>query len=93
MFRKSQPVPNDPPVVLHTRVVTGCGGGPEKTILNSPRYLRRYGIDSCCLFMRPPGDRGFAVLEERARQAGAPIVAVDDNGPFDRNIVRECIRV
>ena len=24
--------------VLHVRGVTGCGGGPEKTILRSPRY-------------------------------------------------------
>ena len=53
------------PFVLHTRVVTGTGGGPEKTILNSPRYLKRYGIDSACLFMRPPGDPGFETIEAR----------------------------
>ncbi len=59
------------PFVLHTRVVTGTGGGPEKTILNSPRYLARYGIDCACLFMRPPGDPGFATLERKAETAGA----------------------
>ena len=26
------------PTVLHVRVVSGTGGGPEKTILRSPRY-------------------------------------------------------
>ncbi|MBL8817478.1 MAG: glycosyltransferase family 4 protein [Planctomyces sp.] len=79
-------------MVLHTRVVTGTGGGPEKTILNSPRYLRKYGFDSACLFMRPPGDEGFAVLEKKAAAADAEILGLDDRGPFDWNVVRQCIR-
>jgi hypothetical protein len=28
------------PRVLHLRVVAGTGGGPEKTILNSPRFIK-----------------------------------------------------
>lgn len=79
--------------MLHTRVVTGNGGGPEKTILNSPRFLARHGVDSACLFMRPPEDPGFASLESKAATAGAEIIGVDDRGPLDRNVVRECIRV
>ena len=55
------------PYVLHTRVVTGTGGGPEKTILNSPRYLAKYGIGCSCVFMRPPGDPGFATIEDKAK--------------------------
>ena len=31
--------------VLETRVVTGQGGGPEKTILNTPRYMTVKGIN------------------------------------------------
>ena len=81
------------PFVLHTRVVTGTGGGPEKTILNSPRYLNRYGIDCACLFMRPPGDPGFATLERKAAAAGAEIIGIDDRGPFDWRVVRDCIRI
>ena len=34
---------SDLPVVLDTRVVTGTGGGPDKTILNSPRFLEPMG--------------------------------------------------
>ncbi|APZ93708.1 glycosyltransferase [Fuerstiella marisgermanici] len=89
----SVPKQKPKPFVLHTRVVTGTGGGPEKTILNSPRYLRELGIDSACLFMRPPGDEGFATLETKAATAKAEIIGVDDCGPFDRNVVRECIRI
>lgn len=81
------------PFVLHTRVVTGTGGGPEKTILNSPRFLARHGIDSACLFMRPPEDPGFASLEAKAATAEADIIGIDDRGPFDRSVLSECIRV
>ncbi len=81
------------PFVLHTRVVTGTGGGPEKTILNSPRYLNEYGIDCACLFMRPPGDPGFATLEHKAAAAGAEIIGIDDRGPFDWRVVRDCVRI
>jgi glycosyltransferase involved in cell wall biosynthesis len=80
------------PFVLHTRVVTGTGGGPEKTILNSPRYLQQYGIGCACLFMRPPGDPGFATLTHKAGVAGAEIIGIDDRGPLDWRVVRDCIR-
>lgn len=82
-----------PPFVLHTRVVTGTGGGPEKTILNSPRFLTEHGIDSACLFMRPPGDPGFATLEQKAAACNAEIIGIDDNGPLDRGVVKHCVRV
>ncbi|MEZ6042508.1 MAG: glycosyltransferase [Planctomycetaceae bacterium] len=81
------------PFVLHTRVVTGTGGGPEKTILNSPRYLKRYGIDSACLFMRPPGDPGFETIEKKAAIADAEVLGIDDNGPLDFGVIRQCIRI
>lgn len=71
------------PLVLHTRVVTGAGGGPDKTILNSPRFLSAAGYRVMCAYMRAPRDPGFAELERRARQWGAPLLAVDDGGPLD----------
>lgn len=81
------------PFVLHTRVVTGVGGGPEKTILNSPRFLNHAGYDSACLFMKPPGDPGFESLTGRAATAGAEIIEVDDSGPFDHNVIRQSLQV
>ena len=80
-------------VVLHTRVVTGTGGGPEKTILNSPRFLRQYGIESACMFLRPPDDEGFASLEASALAADAEIIGIDDRGPLDLSIIRKAIRL
>ena len=44
------------PVVFDTRVVTGSGGGPDKTILNSPRHLEPLGYKMLCGYLHPPGD-------------------------------------
>ena len=81
------------PMVLHTRVVTGVGGGPEKTILNSPRFLSHLGYDSVCAYMHPPGDPGFERLQIRAANSRAILVSVPDRGPFDFRIVRQFIRL
>ncbi len=70
---------SDSPVeVLHVRIVTGAGGGPEKTILNSPRHLAgtRYRETAC--WLHAPGDAGIALLEARALERGCPFVAVED---------------
>ncbi|NKC12967.1 MAG: glycosyltransferase [Gammaproteobacteria bacterium] len=75
-------------LVLHTRVVTGGGGGPEKTIVNSPRFLQDKGYPMLCAYMRAPDDPYFERLLERAAVKGASIIAVDDHGLFDWRIAR-----
>src|SRR5207249_1156362 len=70
-------------VVLDTRVVTGTGGGPEKTILNSPRFLSPAGYRNLCAYMHPPGDAGFEQLQRRAEACWAPLLSVTDRGPWD----------
>lgn len=77
------------PLVLHTRVVTGVGGGPEKTILNSPRFLPELGYRSVCAYMRPAGDSGFAALRSKASEASATLIEIDDGGPFDFALLRK----
>lgn len=83
----------DRPVVLHARVVDGTGGGPDKTILNSPRHLRELGYDCQCLYLRPPGDERFQVLHERAARWDAPLVALDDRGLWDLSVIRRTLDV
>jgi glycosyltransferase involved in cell wall biosynthesis len=80
-------------MVLHTRVVTGTGGGPEKTILNSPRYLTSHGYRAMCAFMHPPEDPGFQELQRRGAAAGATVVSIPDRGPFDLSIVKHFLRL
>jgi glycosyltransferase involved in cell wall biosynthesis len=80
------------PVVLHTRVVTGTGGGPEKTILNSPRFLTPY-YRTLCAYMHPPGDPGFEQLREKAKKCQAPLLSVYDRGPFDLSVFWQYLRI
>jgi glycosyltransferase involved in cell wall biosynthesis len=75
------------PVVLDTRVVKGSGGGPDKTILNTPRFLDHLGYRMLCAYMHPPGDPGFAQLREKAERWGAPLVSVPDRGFWDVSVV------
>jgi glycosyltransferase involved in cell wall biosynthesis len=75
------------PVVFDTRVVTGSGGGPDKTILNSPRFLDPLGYTMLCGYLYPPEDPGYAVLEQKADKYQAPLVSIPDRGPFDTSVV------
>ena len=83
---------NDP-LVLHVRVVTGAGGGPEKTILNSPRFLRQFGYDAVCAYLHPPGDPGFEKLQARAADNQAEIVSIPDRGATDFSVVSRLVQI
>jgi glycosyltransferase involved in cell wall biosynthesis len=76
------------PVVFDTRVVSGKGGGPDKTILNSPRFLAPLGYRMICGYLYPPGDPGYAEIERKAAKYGAPLISIPDRGPFDWRIVK-----
>ncbi len=84
------------PVVFDTRVVTGSGGGPDKTILNSPRFLEPLGYQMLCGYLHPPGDPGFAEIERKAAKYNAPLISIPDRGPWDWRVIsavlRECKR-
>lgn len=81
------------PLVLHVRVVTGHGGGPEKTILNSPRFLPPLGYRAVLAYLHPPGDPGFVALQERAAAAGAELVSIPDRGPADLSVLWRLARL
>jgi len=80
-------------VVLDARVVTGTGGGPDKTILHSPRFLEPLGYRMLCAYMRSPGDPGFEVLCERANRLQAPLIEIADRGLFDPRVVMDLVRL
>jgi glycosyltransferase involved in cell wall biosynthesis len=80
-------------VVLDTRVVTGPGGGPDKTILNSPRFLSAAGYRMLCAYMHPPGDPGFDQLRQKAILAQAPLYSVYDRGPWDWRVISQFLRI
>lgn len=81
------------PLVAHVRCVTGFGGGPDKSILNTPRLLTATGYDSLCVYLHPPADPGFVTLERRAAVANAPLVSLVDRGPWDWRVVAQLVRL
>ncbi|MFO0852314.1 MAG: glycosyltransferase [Gemmataceae bacterium] len=85
--------PAAPPVVFDTRVVTGSGGGPDKTILNSPRFLNQVGYKMLCGYLHPPGDPGYADIVKKAERYNAPLVSIPDRGPWDWRVVTELLAV
>lgn len=82
-----------PPVALEVRVVTGAGGGPDKTILNTPRFLEPLGYRTVCAYLHPPDDPGFEQIRTRAASLGAPLVAVEDRGPLDPRVLSELLNL
>jgi glycosyltransferase involved in cell wall biosynthesis len=84
---------DDPPVVLDARVVSGSGGGPDKTILNSPRFLKSAGYRMLCAYMHPPSDPGFEVLRQKAESWGAPLLSIPDRGPWDWRVITRLLEI
>jgi glycosyltransferase involved in cell wall biosynthesis len=82
-----------PPVVLDARVVHGSGGGPDKTILSSPRFLERHGYRMLCAYMHAPDDTGFSELRRKADRLGARLLSVPDRGPWDWRVVTEMLNL
>jgi glycosyltransferase involved in cell wall biosynthesis len=80
-------------VVLETRVVAGSGGGPDKTILNTPRFLAGTRYPTICAYMHPPGDPGFEVLGRKAALWGAPLVSITDRGFWDWRVIGQLVEV
>lgn len=79
--------------MLHLRVVAGTGGGPEKTILNSPRFIREHGYNARVVYLVPPGDSVRQSLMERARKSDCPLTILEDRGPADFRVVRDILRI
>ena len=81
------------PVVLDARVVTGAGGGPDKTILNSPRFLAAAGYRMLCAYMHPPGDPGFDTVRQRAARWEAPLLSIPDRGAWDWRVLPQFLEI
>ena len=91
MNMKHVPAADARPVVLHVRGSTASGGGPEKTILNSPRFLKPLGYDAICAYMHPSED--LDGLRQRAANAQAPFASVPDRGFWDWRVLTQLIHI
>ncbi len=73
--------------VLHARIVSGHGGGPEKTILNSPRFLAGTRWRELALYLHAPGDDGIEALRARAAELDCPFHTLPEALPFDPRVL------
>jgi len=74
--------------VLHTRVVTGSGGGPDKTILRSGKYLDRSAYRLAAAYLYPANDLGIENLRRTAHDYDMPFHAIPERGAIDRRSFR-----
>ena len=81
------------PVILDARVLRGSGGGPDKTIINSPRYLDADGYRMLCVYMHDPDDPGFKILRTKAEAKGVELISVADRGPLDWRVVPQMVEI
>ena len=81
------------PVILDARVVAGSGGGPDKTIINSPRYLEADGYRMLCVYLHHPEDAGFEMLRRKATAKSVELISVADRGPFDWRVVPQLLEI
>lgn len=76
--------------VLHLRTVSGRGGGPEKTILNSPRFLEgKYQLRLA--YIRPDNDPEYDMIE-RAKQMGVDLVDIPERSGVDPRTLWRLVR-
>lgn len=74
------------PKVLHLRTVVGRGGGPEKTLLNSPRFIDpSYTLRLA--YLRPEGDPLYD-MPARAASVGVDLVDIPERGAIDFRAVQ-----
>jgi glycosyltransferase involved in cell wall biosynthesis len=79
--------------MLHLRVVSGTGGGPEKTILNSPRFIREHGYQAQVVYLCPPDPVIQTSLRSRAAKLDCPLTIIDDHGAKDFSLVGKLLKI
>ncbi len=80
-------------VVLHTRVVTETGGGPDKTILLSSQYLADSPYWLAAGYMYPPDDKGYDAVRKRAAEYRCPLLSVPDRGRTDLSVLWQFYKI
>lgn len=81
------------PVILDARVISGSGGGPDKTLINSPSHLDAAGYRMLCAYLRDPADSGYELLREKARRKNVELLSIDDHGALDWRVVPRLLKL
>jgi hypothetical protein len=79
---------NSQPCVAQVRVVRGAGGGPDKTIFKSTKFLRESGFRPLTIYMYDGTTEGFDVIRRRALNHDCELIAIPDRRPLDVSVLR-----
>jgi glycosyltransferase involved in cell wall biosynthesis len=85
--------PNAPVVVLDPRVCAGSGGGPDKTLINSPRFLEGTGYEMICAYMHSAKDTQFERLRQKAQAKNVELIDIYDEGATDWRVVPQLLKL
>lgn len=78
--------------MAHLRVVAGTGGGPEKTILNSPRFIKHHGYEAQVVYLCAPDPTIQQSLRSRAEKLDCPLTLIEDHGVRDVSVIKKLLR-
>jgi glycosyltransferase involved in cell wall biosynthesis len=76
-------------MVLHVRTVADSGGGPEKTILRSPRHVDPSRYRMAAAYIHPDHGSAIGDIRQRAAEQGCPLFGVVERGAIDRQTIRQ----
>ncbi len=79
--------------MLHVRVVTGSGGGPDRSILAGAPYLAATRYLPAAAYLHPPHDPGFVAIQEQAQRFGCALIGIDDGGLFDLRVLPRLLQL
>ena len=68
-------------------------GGPEKTILNSPRFIKEHGYQTQVVYLCPPDPVIQESLRSRASNLDGPLTIVEDHGVKDFCVVGKTLKI
>jgi glycosyltransferase involved in cell wall biosynthesis len=78
--------------MMHLRVVAGTGGGPEKTILNSPRFIKQHGYEAQVVYLCPSDPVIQDSLRSRAEKLDCPLTLIEDRGIRDFSVISKLLK-
>lgn len=79
--------------ILHVRVVSGSGGGPDKTIARSAAYSDVEKFDIVSAYLYPKGSREIQEIYKAHAQHKQLMYGIPERGPVDFASVGELVRL
>jgi len=79
---------NNSGTILHARVVTGSGGGPDKTVLRSAAALDTRAYPMAAAYLHPAGDPGIETLRATATRLGMTLHTIPERSAIDARATR-----